>query len=620
MANTKDTIISQVPGYILESYPRFFDFLEAYYDWLHQDGNPYERIKYHMDYLDFQKSLDAYVEQMKNEYLNDVPDSILLDKELFIKWSKKFNLTRGSHASYKFMFKLLFDEQTTEIYLPKENILKTSDGTWVSGESKIILTATGNIDDFKFQIVEQEREVTPGNFEYAYATVQSSRFRYSGKYRVIELSVTDIDGEFKRDYPVTSEAGASEYVIDTVKNLVIDTPGTNNQVGDRVVIQSIEDYYIQRTADTTGSFDCRVTTFFKKDELTLNVNSSPVTDFTFDGRTITSSSINSGDNVEVTMPASEGYFAISEVDPDGAILDLEITEAPIGIHKDYSVVTVGYGTGFTGTAVSGLSSKVNGYYKTNKGQLSSNMYLQDSFYYQEYSYAIKTSQDISTYSEIVKELLHPGGFKFFGNLNIIQVLELIIGLAEDSLNSIPSEMESRAKYTLGPNYSFFDRFKAGLSHRLYSLYHFIDKDDEYNESVNNERYMDGGIIDDTYAYIQQSSFAYKYLRYDMEMAVSEEKDYVIDDYVIDEETYVEEIKYNLEDSSLERTYASGGYYEPDVYEEGYFDTKGIYGVPVKGWMTKHYFSDYHLYIPQDYSAETESANNYFETGYVSERT
>lgn len=592
MATIKDSILSQIPGHIIESYPRFYQFLEAYYEWLHQEGNPYERVKYHLDYLDFQKSMDDYVDFMKNEYLRDVPNSVLLDKELFIKWSKKFNLARGSHASYKFLFKLLFNEQTTEIYVPKENILRTSDGEWISGESRMILTNTAPISAFTFQLLEQEKEIAPGEFEYAYASIQNARVRTQGRYNVIELTVTDIDGTFEPGYQVRTEAGGEAWLIDTIQELQVDSPGTNYQFGDRVVFESLDDYKIEREAEEDGSFDTRVTTLFKDSQITVEVNSSAISDFEFDGRTVTSSSINDGDTVTVFMPAYVGYLSVSEVDSESEVIELSIEEAPIGTHKDYSLSIDSYGNGFSGTAVSGLIGKVNGYYKNNKGQLSSNMYLQDGFYYQEYSYAIQTMEDISKYGDIVKNLLHPAGFQMFGIMNISELIEILLALEEHEENILATELYSFNKYSLGPNYSFFDRYKAGLSKRLYRMYHFRD------EAINAE-YFEDGVIEDGFEYVR-NEYPIRF-RYDSNQMVGDDG-------------------YNLEDGSLERTYTGDGFFDEYYFDNSYMMPTGKFSVQLDGWMTKHNFVDYHLYLPQDYSKEIDSGNTYFETGFVTERT
>lgn len=600
---TKDTLISQIPSHIFENYPKFFEFLEAYYEWINQDGNPYERIKNHLSYLDFSKSIDSYVDFMKQEYLSDVPDSVLLDKELFIKWSKKFNIARGSHNSYKFLFSVLYDEQDTEIYLPKENILRTSDGVWIDNESRLIVTNSGSLNLFQFSRITQTKEPFPGVFEYAYANVQSARNRYSGGYNVLELTVSDVEGTFEKGYPIETELGASEWLIDSVANFNVIDGGSGYREGSRVLFQDLGRYEVEREAGSNGTFDTRVTSFFKPSDITVNVNGSSVTTFEFDGRTVTSGSISAGDTVTVTFPPYEGYMIV-DCTQINQVLDISILEAPIGVSSNEQLVIDSVeGTGFDAQAIKGFLSPIVGYYENNRGQLSSTMYLQDGFYYQEYSYAIRTQQSLEDYGEIVKRVLHPAGFELFGYLRIIDIIELLIELISSEYEILPFETESRAKYSLGPNYSFFEKFKHGLSGRLYNMSHFQDKP-LVDAIIEPRVYMDDGIIENLGDYLENNVYkpSYSY-RFDMEMAVGEQSEY------------------NLEDDTLSKTYIAGvgGYIEEGYIDDDFYQDIGNWNVPVKGWMTKHYLQDYHLYIPQDYTEEVESGFNYFETGYVSER-
>lgn len=483
MAQLSDTLISKIPGHIIEEYPRFYEFLRAYYEWLSQEGNPYERIKHHMDYLSFEKSLDEYVDQMKQEYLVDTPDRILLDKELFIKWSKDFNLARGSHESYKFLFRLLFNEQSTEIYVPKENILRTSDGNWISGESLMLIThSASNLNDFQYQIITQTRPIYEDIVETATAVVQRVRTKYSGRYIVTELSVSNIEGEFKEGFPIVSSSGAEEWPIKTVESFDITDPGTGYQTGQRLELNGGNtDFYVERLVlpdDESGVFDTRVTTYFTDIDIQVEVDGNPIVSFNFDGRYVEAPEIVSGVTVKVIMPPYEGYIIVDSVDSDQGVSNIEILDPPIVSPESLSVETDGLGSGLVASSQSGFTKPVQGRYEDTRGHLSSNMYLQDSYFYQNYSYAIRTGQDITAYSDIVKQVLHPAGFAMFGQLSIIEILELILMYQELEIEYLPYEVDSLPKYGLGPNYSFIDKFKGGVSHRLYRLYHFDTRDME----------------------------------------------------------------------------------------------------------------------------------------------
>lgn len=55
-----------------------------------------------------------------------------------------------------------------------------------------------------------------------------------------------------------------------------------------------------------------------------------------------------------------------------------------------------------------------GKWKNTDSFLSSDKYFQDNFYYQEYSYVIKSPLTLSQYENLVKPVIHPAGTKLFG--------------------------------------------------------------------------------------------------------------------------------------------------------------------------------------------------------------
>ena len=60
----------------------------------------------------------------------------------------------------------------------------------------------------------------------------------------------------------------------------------------------------------------------------------------------------------------------------------------------------------------------NGKYTDTKGFISWNNRIQDSNYYQQFAYVLRTNQSVNTYREIVKNVVHPAGTNVFGDLRI----------------------------------------------------------------------------------------------------------------------------------------------------------------------------------------------------------
>jgi hypothetical protein len=177
-------------------------------------------------------------------------------------------------------------------------------------------------------------------------------------------------------------------------------------------------------------------------------------------------------------------MVIDSVDSVSGINNIEILDLPIGCTDGLTVSTDGLGTGLVGNIVNGNVKDIAGYYKNTRGHLSSNMYLQDSFYYQNYSYVIKTQIDFDKYGDIVKEVLHPAGFLMIGQINIIQLIELVLTYKEASV-IIPSVIgeDSIPKYPAGTNWKYLTKLQDNLVHRVYpnTFKDSIDQDFLYGE-------------------------------------------------------------------------------------------------------------------------------------------
>ena len=69
----------------------------------------------------------------------------------------------------------------------------------------------------------------------------------------------------------------------------------------------------------------------------------------------------------------------------------------------------------------------DGLYTSNQGFLSDTIKLQDSFFYQKFSYVIRTGNNVDRWKDSFNRLVHPAGFIFFGE--ILVILELLNGFS-----------------------------------------------------------------------------------------------------------------------------------------------------------------------------------------------
>ena len=67
-------------------------------------------------------------------------------------------------------------------------------------------------------------------------------------------------------------------------------------------------------------------------------------------------------------------------------------------------------------------------YTDAKGQLSNTTKLQDSYYYQKFSYLIRTGKNLVDWKNAFAKLVHPAGFKFFGEILLLtQLTRAVLG-------------------------------------------------------------------------------------------------------------------------------------------------------------------------------------------------
>ena len=140
----------QLPEFIRDdaNYQTFVTFLEAYYEWLEtaQSANSANSVatssgegvtyasKNLPSYFDIDQTLDDFVDYFLNDFLPYIPTDALVDKRKLIKISQELYKTKGTPASYQFLFRSLFNS-SAEIFQTSDTTLKVSDGKWVVTKS-----------------------------------------------------------------------------------------------------------------------------------------------------------------------------------------------------------------------------------------------------------------------------------------------------------------------------------------------------------------------------------------------------------------------------------------------------------------------------------------------------
>lgn len=140
-------VANQLPEFIREDYPTFVAFLEAYYEYLEQnDANLY-------DLKDIDKTLDRFIQYFRNELAPNAFESPTADKRFLLSNIKDAHLAKGSEASFKLLFRLLYNKNVTVDY-PGRQILRASDGKWNQDVSVFAKVNAGDPNDIVGKLVD----------------------------------------------------------------------------------------------------------------------------------------------------------------------------------------------------------------------------------------------------------------------------------------------------------------------------------------------------------------------------------------------------------------------------------------------------------------------------------
>ena len=199
---TSIRVPSQLPEFIRDDldYQTFVDFVEAYYEWMESpdaSNNSTQVVNAFnqgvtfgshnlLNYADVDNTLDDFIQYYINDFLPNFPEDSLSDKSKVLKLARQLYQTKGTPASYKLLFRLLYNSDAEllytrdlvfrassgEWYVPKFLKVKSTDLTWLSPKVKNLklfgetsksfavienIVNTNKSDKFNIYIAEIER-------------------------------------------------------------------------------------------------------------------------------------------------------------------------------------------------------------------------------------------------------------------------------------------------------------------------------------------------------------------------------------------------------------------------------------------------------------------------------
>lgn len=246
-------VSSQVPFFVRNDHPNFVAFLEAYYEYLEQegltlqDGKVVERSRNLQNYFDIDKTIDDFAEYLYHHFIQSIPKDVLVDRKFLLKHIKDFYMARGTEKATRFLMRILFNEEV-DFYYPKDDVLRASDGKWFI--EKYINTANTSLNNVaNSDIVHTEKFVNTkvqGLSSNTTAVVDRIVRVVSGGQTIDQLYLSSILGTFTPGETVFANYTANgnttyltaEIVDNRISAIVITNRGSSYNVGDPVLIDS----------------------------------------------------------------------------------------------------------------------------------------------------------------------------------------------------------------------------------------------------------------------------------------------------------------------------------------------------------------------------------------------
>lgn len=455
MSRSLDLFVKeQLSPHISSDFETFVAFLEAYYEWLSKETQPGGKLLKHQTNIDIDESLDEFAQDFIKSFTESFPSATRLSPKKVAKQLRNIYTSKGSEQSFKLLFRILFSDEI-DIKYPGNDVLIASGGDFRKETSIRVIMEPGRINTpftFEQRTINfyDETSATPDS-PVGFAVVDRVSYFFEGSIPVYELFLTkgSIRGIIKPELKVainglslTDDDTSVCYVLPTT----VDVSIVKNLTGKPIYTGEVNEGQIYEAKGQDEFFT--VVSTLGSDLFVIPANTLPTfTAKLYVGQEIVGNNIRVGSYIKsisrnaggipiefrltTTAKASGSFTATAEsrgtyvvvraIDNEtGDPTNLDILRYGINYYKDYEETLILSEQNSVKTIrvkfTSGAIADYEGTFKGNGGKLSDIVRLQDKSKYQKFAYVIQSGVAVNNWRNVVKELLNPAGFVFFGEL------------------------------------------------------------------------------------------------------------------------------------------------------------------------------------------------------------
>ena len=379
-----------VPEHVRHEHPQLIRFIEAYFNYLEDD----HQSGYFANTLSDQRDLDLqdemFLDSIQNELGLFVPRKFEADPRKFYNNIIDLWRSKGSREAIETFFRLFLDDEIV-VRFPFDKVLKPSDGRFVIERKLRVSMISGNGFDFIGREIRQSENLGIAKVSKVERKVYSTDVIFE-----LSLVVDEIVGEFvDRDEIFVLDTDLLAEIYRSVTKLKIVEPGSGYQIGDRIRLKQFEGAtfvaFVSNVDENGGILNVSLSNF---------------------------GAGNTPRHIVETNPRNERVYL------EDYVLISFASNQPIASFSDEFIIDTDDGVGADFEIEYGAIAQTEGAYEGVRGQLSESIVLQDSKFFQKFSYEVISSHSINRWLSALKRSVHPSGTEVFSNVRVFNRLPL----------------------------------------------------------------------------------------------------------------------------------------------------------------------------------------------------
>ena len=437
-------LVDKIPSYVRENFPNFVSFMSDYLRFLEQDTEFLGIIESWQNNNEPSLNVEPYIQAILRDFGFESENNLAVRESLLLASLKDFYISRGSVASFKYIFRALFDADV-DIQYPREQLLVPSAASYATRH--FIYTTASNYQSVLFQsilrAVADDGGYIIGSISKLRIAIENITIVYGNNLPYLRIEILEPNHEFDL-LDIIQITVNEQTVFETIYPILsvnISAAGAGYKVGDRLLVSGANLHGSGKVSSiSTGSVDSMsissAGTGYAIGDLILATTLDH--GFGFSGSV---TAVNGSGGITAVRINQKGYnYSLL---PDLVINSALGTGGLIAAHSssigsvqsvvieepfvDFSSVGCTIES-LTGTGCSLSSGKMTRWspkgWLDKKGFIGIASTLIDSYKNQQYSYSIISSIPYDQYKDFVADTLHPAGYVAGGILEISAAINL----------------------------------------------------------------------------------------------------------------------------------------------------------------------------------------------------